>query len=340
MFGAKFGWTVWPFLSRNPTFFMCDALKLSGSLPELSLEHCHSHWLWGRPSLTKSVKILISEKLHLWKWVAVLKGPHVRNPMSTLVSLPCWRERASVVTPLQHILCHVIDPGKICKRSWTWAPDTDRTAWQKSWQNFVVIFHVLPAELAPFLTVFVMIGFVMFLSCVHGGSLAHFVVRGFQFCHAPWSGLESPSLLDRNAWGLGPPSHVFVRPIPCTSHAAESLEATAKHHFLKKIALFLSWFASGDLRRQPFFVMQQYESFLPSNLHPREGNPVKHRWLVWQLIRQWITDLEPPSNYFRQFLTSRACALFQSSELPTSCLPTGFGSGNCLGCSLPTLAQK
>ena len=47
--------------------------------------------------------------------------------------------------------------------------------------------------------VFVMIDFVMFLSCVHGGSLAHFVVRGFQFCHVPWSGLESPCLLDRNA---------------------------------------------------------------------------------------------------------------------------------------------
>ena len=44
VFGAKFGWTFWPFLPRNPTF----SCAVPSNCPELfararSLEHCHSH---------------------------------------------------------------------------------------------------------------------------------------------------------------------------------------------------------------------------------------------------------------------------------------------------------
>ena len=43
MFGAKFGWTFWPFLRRNPTFSFPGPQIVRNCSRERSLEHCHSH---------------------------------------------------------------------------------------------------------------------------------------------------------------------------------------------------------------------------------------------------------------------------------------------------------
>ena len=43
MFGAKFGWTFWPFLPRNPTFSCAVPSIVRNCSRERSLEHCHSH---------------------------------------------------------------------------------------------------------------------------------------------------------------------------------------------------------------------------------------------------------------------------------------------------------
>ena len=47
--------------------------------------------------------------------------------------------------------------------------------------------------------VFVMVCFVVFLSCVDGDSFVYFVMRWSPNCHAPWSGLESFFSVDCNA---------------------------------------------------------------------------------------------------------------------------------------------